>query len=54
MSVLIVCVVTSFRLADIKWNFAKFLVGRDGKVLARFAPPQSPESFEADITAALN
>jgi glutathione peroxidase len=23
---------------DIKWNFAKFLVGRDGKLLARFAP----------------
>mmetsp|Transcript_53514 Transcript_53514/g.138348 ORF Transcript_53514/g.138348 Transcript_53514/m.138348 type:complete len:118 (-) Transcript_53514:364-717(-) len=39
---------------DIKWNFAKFLVDRDGKVLARFAPPQSPESFEADVVAALN
>ena len=25
----------------IKWNFSKFLVGRDGKVLKRFAPPKS-------------
>jgi glutathione peroxidase len=28
---------------DIQWNFGKFLVGRDGKVLARFAPPTAPE-----------
>jgi glutathione peroxidase len=27
---------------DIKWNFGKFLVGRDGAVLARFAPPTTP------------
>lgn len=35
---------------DVKWNFAKFLVGRDGKVIARFAPtvaPTSPELVEA-------
>ena len=26
---------------DIKWNFGKFLVGRDGEVLARYAPPEA-------------
>jgi glutathione peroxidase len=30
----------------IKWNFEKFLVSRDGEVVARFAPPVSPESKE--------
>lgn len=29
---------------DIRWNFAKFLIGRDGRVLARFAPPTEPTS----------
>ena len=28
---------------DIKWNFGKFLIGRDGQVLARFAPPTAPD-----------
>ena len=35
---------------DIKWNFEKFLVGRDGNVIARFAPtvkPDSPEVLKA-------
>ncbi|HYL77284.1 MAG TPA: glutathione peroxidase [Bryobacteraceae bacterium] len=31
---------------DIKWNFTKFLVGRDGKVLARFEPAVKPDSQE--------
>lgn len=31
---------------DIKWNFAKFLVGKDGRVLARFAPTVTPEAPE--------
>ena len=31
---------------DIKWNFTKFLVGRDGKVLARFEPKTTPDSPE--------
>ncbi len=30
---------------DIAWNFTKFLVGRDGQVLRRFAPPVSPEEI---------
>jgi glutathione peroxidase len=33
----------------IKWNFTKFLVGRDGKVFRRYAPQASPESLAADI-----
>jgi glutathione peroxidase len=31
---------------EIKWNFAKFLVGKDGRVLARFAPQTEPQSDE--------
>ena len=37
----------------IKWNFTKFLVGRDGKVLDRFAPTEKPEKLEPKVTAAL-
>lgn len=32
--------------ADVEWNFGKFLVGRDGKVVARFHPKVSPEAPE--------
>lgn len=37
----------------IKWNFTKFLVGRDGRVIKRYAPTDKPESIETDIAAAL-
>jgi glutathione peroxidase len=37
----------------IKWNFTKFLVGKDGKVIKRFAPNDTPESMKAAIEAAL-
>ena len=37
----------------IKWNFTKFLVGRDGGVLKRYAPADKPESLSADIEASL-
>jgi glutathione peroxidase len=37
----------------IKWNFTKFLVARDGKVLKRYAPTDKPESIAGDIEAAL-
>jgi glutathione peroxidase len=33
----------------IKWNFTKFLVGRDGKVLERYAPTDTPEQIEQDL-----
>ncbi|MEV5846100.1 glutathione peroxidase [Streptomyces sp. NPDC051985] len=40
---------------DIRWNFEKFLVGRDGQVVARFSPQAEPESAEvvAAVEAAL-
>ncbi|MEO8155244.1 MAG: glutathione peroxidase [Rhizobacter sp.] len=37
----------------IKWNFTKFLVGKDGKVIKRYAPNDAPESITKDIEAAL-
>ncbi|MCW5609290.1 MAG: glutathione peroxidase [Rubrivivax sp.] len=37
----------------VKWNFTKFLVGRDGKVRKRYAPNDTPESLRKDIEAAL-
>lgn len=38
---------------SIKWNFTKFLVGRDGVPLKRYAPTTNPLSFEDDIIEAL-
>jgi glutathione peroxidase len=37
----------------IKWNFTKFLVGRDGQVIDRYAPTTTPESIAKDIERAL-
>ena len=37
----------------IKWNFTKFLIGRGGQVLARYAPNDTPESIEPAIEKAL-
>jgi len=37
----------------IKWNFTKFLIGKDGRVVKRYAPTDKPESLKADIEAAL-
>jgi glutathione peroxidase len=37
----------------IKWNFTKFLVDKDGKVVGRYAPTVSPESLEGDIAKLL-
>ena len=37
----------------IKWNFTKFLVGRDGHVVKRYAPTETPASLAGDIEAAL-
>ena len=37
----------------IKWNFTKFLVGRDGQVIKRYAPNDAPSAMAKDIEAAL-
>jgi len=37
----------------IKWNFTKFLVGRDGRVLQRFAPTDAPDALAPAIEQAL-
>ncbi len=37
----------------IKWNFTKFLIGRDGRVVRRYAPSTDPRSLEGDIEALL-
>ncbi len=42
---------TTARPGDVKWNFGKFLIGRDGKVLARFEPGLSPD--DEKITKAI-
>jgi glutathione peroxidase len=38
----------------IKWNFTKFLIGRDGQVIDRFAPQTTPLELEKPIEAALS
>jgi glutathione peroxidase len=38
---------------DIKWNFAKFLVGRDGQVIARYEPRTAPDELATHIERAL-
>ena len=38
---------------SIKWNFTKFLVGKDGRVLKRYAPQDKPQTLAKDIEAAL-
>ena len=37
----------------IKWNFTKFLVGREGRVIRRYAPQDAPAKLAGDIEAAL-
>ncbi|HLY06199.1 MAG TPA: glutathione peroxidase [Rhizomicrobium sp.] len=38
-----------FGTESIKWNFTKFLVGRDGRAVARYAPHHTPKSLRAPI-----
>ncbi|MBR1787197.1 MAG: glutathione peroxidase [Paludibacteraceae bacterium] len=35
--------------SDIRWNFTKFLIDREGKVVGRFAPTTKPEDIETEI-----
>ncbi len=37
----------------IKWNFTKFLVGRDGRVIERYAPTTKPQKLAGDVEQAL-
>ncbi|MDD2712207.1 MAG: glutathione peroxidase [Simplicispira sp.] len=37
----------------IKWNFTKFLIGKDGQVIRRYAPQEAPKNLARDIAAAL-
>jgi glutathione peroxidase len=37
----------------IKWNFTKFLIGKDGQVIKRYGSMDKPESLQADIESAL-
>jgi glutathione peroxidase len=39
--------------SKIKWNFTKFLIGRDGKVIRRFGSTTTPDKLSGDIEAAL-
>ena len=39
--------------SDIKWNFTKFLINRDGTVIKRYAPITTPEDIEKDIQGML-
>jgi glutathione peroxidase len=38
---------------EVKWNFTKFLVGRDGVVVKRYESPDTPESIAHDLDAVL-
>ncbi|WP_091112460.1 glutathione peroxidase [Nocardioides psychrotolerans] len=39
--------------SKIKWNFTKYLVGKDGQVISRYSPTTKPEKIEGDIAKAL-
>lgn len=43
----------SFPSSDLKWNFGKFLVDKNGTCINRYAPTDSPMSITGDIEAAL-
>lgn len=43
-----------FGIEAIKWNFTKFLVGREGEVLKRYAPTSAPEGLRDEIKEALS
>ena len=42
------------KIKKVKWNFTKFLIGKDGSFLKRYEPTVKPEDIEKDIVEALN
>ena len=44
----------SFLGSKIKWNFTKFLIDKNGKVVERYAPTTKPEAIEKDILKIIN
>lgn len=41
------------KIIKVKWNFTKFLIGKDGEFIERFAPTDKPKTFEHKIVEAL-
>jgi glutathione peroxidase len=39
---------------DIKWNFTKFLISKDGTTIKRYAPTTEPKDFEKDVETMLS
>ena len=39
--------------SDIKWNFTKFLISKDGETIKRYAPTTEPKDFENEIVSML-
>ena len=39
--------------SDIKWNFTKFLISKDGETIKRYAPTTEPKDFEMDVESML-
>ena len=39
--------------SDIKWNFTKFLISKDGETIKRYAPTTEPKDFEKDVETML-
>ncbi|GGH88989.1 glutathione peroxidase [Pullulanibacillus pueri] len=44
---------SGFLTQKIKWNFTKFLINKEGKVIRRYAPQTKPEELQEDITSLL-
>ena len=44
---------TAKKQSDIKWNFTKFLISKDGATIKRYAPTTEPKDFEKDVEAML-
>ena len=38
---------------EIKWNFTKFLIGKDGEIIGRFSPTVSPDELDAEVARAI-